>query len=134
MNVPSEELNKKLLLILFIPHLYCRWSCTFYAPPCQCVGCTGHPCTRSNSLSLTEGYSRLRHRVVVPARQPMYPAWRAGATTLCQSRLSPQSGTKNLATVHRPSSSLPLSILSQLCCSFLPFCILYKEISYGQFL
>ena len=42
--------------------------------------------TRQNSQSLTGGYSRLWHRVVVPARQPM-----------CSLAISPQSVTKNLA-------------------------------------
>ncbi len=48
-----------------------------------------------NSQSLTGRYSRLWHRTVVRARQPMYPGGRQSSAIVDYIR---RSGTKNLAT------------------------------------
>ncbi len=50
------------------------------------LGGTGASWDHVLSLWL-RGSSRRWHRVVVPARHAPYVAWRAGMTTLCQSRL-----------------------------------------------
>ncbi len=50
-------------------------------------------CQFRNSCSvvyIVPEFGRLRHRVVVPARQPNV-AWRAGMTTLCRSQVYPTS-------------------------------------------
>jgi hypothetical protein len=52
---------------------------------------------RPNFLSLTEGYSRLWHRVVVPARRA---TWAGGPVRQPYAMVYniPQSGTKNFAS------------------------------------
>jgi hypothetical protein len=64
---------------------------------------------------MTGGYSRLWHRVVVQARQPMYNAWQAGTTTLCQSRLYPpvrdyEFGNRTLLQADSPNEHSYYSI------------------------
>jgi hypothetical protein len=54
---------------------------------------------RPNFKSLTGGYCRFWHKVVIPARQPLYPGRtvRKHDNPMPESTVSPQSGTKNLA-------------------------------------
>ncbi len=58
-------------------------------PPIPSVKSTQQYKQQPNSESLTGGYSRFWHRIVVPTSQPM--SSRAGTTALCH------SGTRNLA-------------------------------------
>ncbi len=60
---------------------------------------------RPNSYSLTGGYSRLRHRIVVPARQATYRLAGQYSSPMSESVIFPSQGLRILQQLRNPGTN-----------------------------